>query len=62
MTNQKFWNDKFIAGATGMAVQTLRNMRSKRRGPPYMKIGRRVIYDLEETLRWFKEREVRPEE
>jgi hypothetical protein len=62
MTGRKFGNDKDVAEKFGIGLQTLRNWRSKRQGPPYMKVHRRVVYDLEESFRWFKEREVRPEE
>jgi len=37
-----------------LAVQTLRNYRSQKKGPPYLKIGSRVVYlikDLEEFQR-----------
>jgi hypothetical protein len=62
MMNQRFGNDRIVTATTGIGLQTLRNWRCKRLGPPYMKAHRRVIYDLEEVVRWLKKREVRPEE
>ena len=46
-------NDVGAAAFLGLAVQSLRNVRSHRKGPPYIKLGRRVVYkvsDLEEYL------------
>ena len=59
MTSQRFGNDKIVSATYGIGLQTLRNWRSKRIGPPYIKARRRVIYDLEESLKWFKHREIR---
>ena len=39
------WQGKICQG-------TLANWRSKRRGPPYHKIGGRVLYRLDEIERW----------
>ena len=46
-------NDVGAAAFLGLAVQSLRNIRSHREGPAYIKLGRRVVYkvsDLEEYL------------
>ena len=46
-------NDVGAAAFLGLAVQSLRNVRSHGKGPPYIKLGRRVVYkvsDLEEYL------------
>ena len=46
-------NDVGAAAFLGLAVQSLRNARSRREGPPYIKMGRRIVYrvsDLEEYL------------
>ena len=46
-------NDVGAAAFLGLAVQTLRGARSHREGPPYIKLGGRVVYkvsDLEEYL------------
>lgn len=41
--------DREAAEILGLAVQTLRNWRCERRGPPYRRIGGRVIrYSLRE--------------
>lgn len=33
---------------------TLANLRSQKRGPRYYKVGRRVIYFIEDVERWLK--------
>jgi hypothetical protein len=33
---------------------TLANLRSQKRGPRYYKVGRRVIYFVEDVERWLK--------
>ena len=44
-----------------LSVQTLRNWRSKRIGPPYIKLGRAVRYKLVDLLEWVEKRAVDPE-
>ena len=46
-------NDVEAADFLGLAAQSLRNARSRREGPPYIKLGRRIVYkvsDLEEYI------------
>lgn len=46
-------NDVKAAAFLGLGVQSLRNARCCRKGPPYIKLGRRIVYkltDLEEYL------------
>jgi predicted DNA-binding transcriptional regulator AlpA len=40
---EKLMNDKELAEMLEIGVQTLRNMRARRQGPPYIKIGRRTV-------------------
>jgi len=45
--------EKIAAERLGLAVKTLQNMRWRRVGPPYLKVGKRVLYlpsDLEKYL------------
>lgn len=45
----------------GVAVQTLRNWRSKGAGPIYFRVGARAIrYDVEDLQRYIDARKVRP--
>jgi hypothetical protein len=36
----------------GVNVGTLANLRSQRRGPKFFKVGRRVIYRVEDFEKW----------
>lgn len=40
----------------GIAVGTLRNMRSRGGGPPYVRVGRRIRYRLVDLDRWLDQR------
>jgi len=40
------------ADIEGVSVRTLQRERAERRGPPYIKLGRRVFYRLEAYRAW----------
>ena len=40
----------------GLSVSTLNKMRLNGSGPPYLKFGRRVLYDLRDLEAWVAER------
>jgi hypothetical protein len=44
-----------------VAVQTLRNWRCQRKGPPYIKIGRSVRYRVNDLLDYLENHRVDPE-
>lgn len=46
----KYLSEKEVSGITGIALSTLRNHRSLRKGIPYMKIYRSIKYSLEDVL------------
>lgn len=46
-----------VAEVAGVAVQTLRNWRVQRTGPPFTKIGREPVYLRESLLAWLKRNE-----
>ena len=54
-------NETETAKMMGFAVQTLRNWRSLRKGPPYMKLKRSVRYDLKEVMEYMKRHTIHPE-
>jgi hypothetical protein len=55
--------DQIAAAAhMGIAVKTLENWRILKAGPPYYKIGNRVLYDSAELDAWLAERRVVPAE
>ena len=41
-----------VAEATGLSVTWLNQLRSQKKGPAYIKIGRRVIYRPETISAW----------
>jgi hypothetical protein len=43
------------------SVQTLRNWRHLRKGPPYVKLGRRVVYRMEDLLDYLERHRIDPE-
>ena len=54
-------NDIQAAAYLGLAPQTLRNMRSYRRGPCYHRLGRRIVYKISDLEKYLAERRVDPE-
>jgi predicted DNA-binding transcriptional regulator AlpA len=49
-------NVKEAAAYLGLSVSTLNKMRLTGTGPPYMKLGRRVVYDLRDLEDWAAQR------
>lgn len=45
----------------GVARSTLRNWRSLRQGPPFLRLGRRIRYRLADLDRWLAQHRVDPE-
>jgi excisionase family DNA binding protein len=43
-----------VAELTGLSTETLAQWRSKRRGIPYLKIGRRVRYDVTDVQAYLR--------
>ena len=41
---------------SGLSVSTLNKLRLSENGPPYLKLGRRVLYDLRDLEAWARER------
>jgi predicted DNA-binding transcriptional regulator AlpA len=60
-TEMKVVNDQESAEILGVAPQTLRNWRSLRKGPPYLKIGRVVRYREEDLIAYLDKRRIDPE-
>jgi hypothetical protein len=55
-------NERAASKFLGLAVQTLRNMRTQRRGPPYAKFGKAVRYSIQDLLAWVEKKKIRPED
>jgi hypothetical protein len=52
-------DQKALAWRWGVSVRTLEGWRLRRKGPPYLKLGRRVVYPLEGILE-FEQAQLRP--
>jgi hypothetical protein len=57
--HRKYLNVADAAEFIGLAKQTLNTWRVAGDGPPYHKLGRRVLYDAEELEGWVQGRRVR---
>ncbi|MDY6987714.1 MAG: helix-turn-helix domain-containing protein [Thermodesulfobacteriota bacterium] len=57
---QQFVVDKEVARAFCLNLGTLRNYRSKNQGPPFYRIGGRILYSLDEVRQWFQANRVEP--
>ena len=54
-------NEIEAAKVLDMAIQTLRNWRSQRKGPPYIKLGRAVRYDPADIKKYLEGHKINPE-
>jgi predicted DNA-binding transcriptional regulator AlpA len=54
-------NDVAAARFLGLGVQTLRNYRSHRKGPKYIKIGGRIVYRVADLEKFLDEHTINPE-
>jgi len=53
--------EKEAAKQMGLKVQTLRNWRHLRKGPAYLKLGRRVLYTEHDLKDYMEKKRVDPE-
>jgi predicted site-specific integrase-resolvase len=53
--------EKETAKTLGVAVQTLRNWRHLRKGPPYIKLGRAIRYRDEDLAAFLEKHRVTPD-
>ena len=54
-------DEKMAAEILYVAVQTLRNWRHQRKGPPYLKISRAVRYKVEDLENFMDSNRIDPE-
>jgi len=52
-------NDREAAKILGLAIQTLRNWRHNRKGPPYIKLGESVWYQVRDLLEYMENCKIR---
>lgn len=54
-------NDREAARFLGLAPQTLRNWRTNRRGPKYVRLGGRIVYRLADLNEFLNSGVINPE-
>jgi excisionase family DNA binding protein len=54
METKKLLTAEEVAERTGLAVETLAQWRSQRRGIPYLKVGRAVRYDPSDVQQYLE--------
>lgn len=52
---------KEVAAYVGITEGHLYNMRTRRQGPPYFKVGKKVVYRLKEVELWLQGQRHDPE-
>ena len=53
-----YLNEKQVASELGISIQTLRNHRSLRKGLPYTKLGKKILYKWSDVLDFLENRKV----
>jgi hypothetical protein len=61
MQKEQGLNDVQAAAFLGLAPQTMRNLRCRCAGPPYFKLGRRIVYRVADLEKYLADRRVDPE-
>lgn len=62
MTNdKKYICTKCLARVTGLSPSFFEKLRVQRAGPPYHKVGSRVLYSWSDVEAWFQSRRENPE-
>ncbi len=62
MKDVRYGSEKVVNSITGRALSTLRNDRHKRKGIPYIKFGRSVLYDLRDVEDFMQSRKIKTEQ
>jgi predicted DNA-binding transcriptional regulator AlpA len=55
-TDLVYVDEQELSRRTTLSRTTLQALRSKGGGPPFAKLGHRVVYRLEDVERWIQER------
>ena len=53
-----FVTDKELAVILGLKLQTLRNYRSMKKGPPFCKLERSIRYSIADAIEWMQKRRI----
>ena len=55
----QYLNEKQVKELTGIALSTLRNHRFLRKGIPYSRYGRKIIYDQEDVISYMQNHKIK---
>jgi len=58
--DRQFLTKKELAGYLGISVFTVDSWVSQRREIPFVRMGRRVMFDITDVRRWVEKRKVQP--
>lgn len=58
----KYINEREVSEITGLALPTLRNYRHRRKGIPYVKVGRAVRYSRDDVVRFMESKKIKTEQ
>ncbi len=56
-----FMGEKEISLRTSFKLQTLRNHRHLGKGLPYLKVGRKILYDWDDVVEYLETKKIYPE-
>lgn len=57
-----YLNEKQVKEITGIALSTLRNHRFLKKGIPYLRYGRKILYDRTDVESYFSNHKIKTEE
>ena len=57
---QKFLTKKELAEYLGLSIFTIDSWVSERREIPYIKMGKRVMFDLKDVIEWIERKKIYP--
>lgn len=60
LEREGLWTPERVAAFYGATTSTLANWRAKRKGPPYIAFGKRVLYRRSAFFEWLNSQEKAP--
>jgi hypothetical protein len=60
LLDEEFLTPEGVARLIGKSTRTVNWWREDRQGPPYVRVGRTILYKKTSVLKWLSDREVTP--
>jgi len=60
MKEKRFLNKKELASYLGISIYTIDSWVSQRKEIPYVKMGRRVMFDFKDVEAWLEKHKINP--